>query len=54
MTNGDILPPAILQHKAVVYVRQSTQTQMEPTPRAGGVSTSWSTSPGAGVSGPLR
>ncbi len=29
MTNSEILPPAILQRKAVVYVRQSTQTQVE-------------------------
>jgi excisionase family DNA binding protein len=27
--DGDILPPAILQRKAVVYVRQSTQAQVE-------------------------
>jgi len=29
MTSGDGLPPAILQRKAVVYVRQSTQSQIE-------------------------
>jgi DNA invertase Pin-like site-specific DNA recombinase len=29
MTDSEILPPAILQRKAVVYVRQSTQTQLE-------------------------
>src|SRR5919112_1629708 len=29
MTDGEILPPAILQRKAVVYVRQSTQIQVE-------------------------
>jgi hypothetical protein len=29
MRDGDILPPAILQRKAVVYVRQSTQSQVE-------------------------
>src|SRR5215218_8357252 len=29
MTDGEILPPAILQRKAVVHVRQSTQTQVE-------------------------
>jgi excisionase family DNA binding protein len=29
MMDGDILPPAILQRKAVVYVRQSTQAQVE-------------------------
>jgi len=29
MTGGDALPPAILQRKAVVYVRQSTQVQVE-------------------------
>jgi len=29
MTSGDVLPPAILQRKAVVYVRQSTQSQIE-------------------------
>src|SRR3954465_4336931 len=29
MTGGDALPPAILRRKAVVYVRQSTQTQVE-------------------------
>jgi DNA invertase Pin-like site-specific DNA recombinase len=29
MTGGDALPPAILQRKAVVYVRQSTQAQVE-------------------------
>jgi DNA invertase Pin-like site-specific DNA recombinase len=26
---GDALPPAVLQRKAVVYVRQPTQTQVE-------------------------
>jgi excisionase family DNA binding protein len=29
MTSGDGLPPAILRRKAVVYVRQSTQSQIE-------------------------
>jgi DNA invertase Pin-like site-specific DNA recombinase len=29
MMDGDFLPPAILQRKAVVYVRQSTQVQVE-------------------------
>src|SRR5437763_2222443 len=29
MTGGDALPPAILRRKAVVYVRQSTQAQVE-------------------------
>jgi excisionase family DNA binding protein len=29
MSSGDVLPPAILQRKAVVYVRQSTQSQIE-------------------------
>ena len=29
MMDGDFLPPAILQRKAVVYVRQSTQAQVE-------------------------
>lgn len=29
MMNGDALPPAVLQRKAVVYVRQSTQAQVE-------------------------
>jgi len=29
MMDGELLPPAILQRKAVVYVRQSTQTQVE-------------------------
>jgi excisionase family DNA binding protein len=29
MMDGEFLPPAILQRKAVVYVRQSTQTQVE-------------------------
>jgi hypothetical protein len=29
MMDGEILPPAILQRKAVVYVRQSTQAQVE-------------------------
>lgn len=29
MMDGDLLPPAILQRKAVVYVRQSTQAQVE-------------------------
>lgn len=29
MMDGDILPPAVLQRKAVVYVRQSTQAQVE-------------------------
>ena len=29
MMDGDFLPPAILQRKAVVYVRQSTQAQVD-------------------------
>jgi hypothetical protein len=29
MTNTDPLPPAVLSRKAVVYVRQSTQTQVQ-------------------------
>jgi excisionase family DNA binding protein len=29
MMDGEILPPTILQRKAIVYVRQSTQTQVE-------------------------
>lgn len=29
MMDGEILPPAVLQRKAVVYVRQSTQAQVE-------------------------
>src|ERR1700674_4574613 len=29
MTNADLLPPAVLSRKAVVYVRQSTQTQVQ-------------------------
>lgn len=29
MMHGDALPPAVLQRKAVVYVRQSTQAQVE-------------------------
>lgn len=29
MTGGEVLPPAILQRKAVVYVRQSTQSQVD-------------------------
>jgi excisionase family DNA binding protein len=29
MRDGEILPPAILQRKAVVYVRQSTQSQVD-------------------------
>src|SRR6476659_6651622 len=29
MTDVDLLPPALLKRKAVVYVRQSTQTQVQ-------------------------
>lgn len=29
MTNADLLPAAVLKRKAVVYVRQSTQTQVQ-------------------------
>jgi DNA invertase Pin-like site-specific DNA recombinase len=29
MTDGDLLPPAVLKRKAVVYVRQSTQAQVQ-------------------------
>lgn len=29
MTGADPLPPAVLKRKAVVYVRQSTQAQVE-------------------------
>ncbi|MDT8855354.1 hypothetical protein RNZ50_10095 [Paracoccaceae bacterium Fryx2] len=32
MMDGDFLPPAILQRKAVVYVRQSTQAQVKQPP----------------------
>jgi hypothetical protein len=28
MTSADLLPTAVLQRKAVVYVRQSTQVQV--------------------------
>ena len=29
MTNSELLPAAVLRRKAVVYVRQSTQTQVQ-------------------------
>ena len=29
MMNGEILPPALLKRKAVVYIRQSTQVQVQ-------------------------
>ena len=29
MMDGNLLPPAILQRKAVVYVRQSTPAEVE-------------------------
>ncbi|WGF90833.1 recombinase family protein [Marinivivus vitaminiproducens] len=29
MMDGELIPPALLQRKAIVYVRQSTQTQVE-------------------------
>jgi len=29
MTNADLLPAAVLKRKAVVYVRQSTQAQVQ-------------------------
>ena len=29
MTGADLLPPAILKRKAIVYVRQSTQAQVQ-------------------------
>ena len=29
MTNTDVLPATVLKRKAVVYVRQSTQAQVE-------------------------
>ena len=29
MTSADLLPTAVLQRKAVVYVRQSTQAQVQ-------------------------
>ena len=29
MMDGEVLPPALLKRKAVVYVRQSTQTQVQ-------------------------
>ena len=32
MTDADLLPPALLKRKAVVYVRQSTQAQVQPRP----------------------
>ncbi|MGA2795369.1 MAG: recombinase family protein, partial [Roseiarcus sp.] len=31
MTSADLLPATVLKRKAVVYVRQSTQTQVQTT-----------------------
>jgi hypothetical protein len=45
MTAHDaLLPAVVLQRKAVVYVRQSTQQQVQLNLRARDASTSWSKS----------
>ena len=50
MTSADLLPAAVLKRKAVVYVRQSTQAQVQQSREPTTCSTSSSTSHGVEVS----
>ena len=52
--SADLLPPDVLKRKAVVYVRQSTQAQVQPTSRASVGNTTSSTKPGARVFGDVE
>jgi DNA invertase Pin-like site-specific DNA recombinase len=36
MTSAELLPAAVLRRKAVVYIRQSTQAQVQTNQRSGG------------------
>lgn len=54
MTSGNLIPTAVLKRKAVVYVRQSTQAQVQLTLRASVGNMSLSTSRGAGDSAKWR
>lgn len=54
MTNADRLPAPLLKRKAVVYVRQSTQTQVQVTWRASVASTNSSISPSGRDRGSLN
>lgn len=50
MTSGNLIPTAVLKRKAVVYVRQSTQAQVQLNLEASVGSMSLSTSRGVGDS----
>jgi len=54
MTSADLLPAAVLKRKAVVYVRQSTQAQVQPTSKASDGNMNSSTKRGATGSRMLR
>ena len=50
MTSDELIPAAILKSKAVVYVRQSTQSQVMTNLEGNGASMIWSMSPANTVS----
>jgi hypothetical protein len=56
MTSAELLPAAVLNRKAVVYIRQSTQIRhrSRPISRASGGNTSLSMSRGNGASATSR
>jgi len=50
MASADLLPAAVLTRKAVVYIRQSTEAQVQSNLESRGSNTILSKSPGSGVS----
>ena len=54
MTSADLLPAAVLKRKAVVYVRQSTQAQVQTNLESQRRQYDSSTSLGAGASATWR
>ena len=50
MTTADVLPPSVLRRRAVVYVRQSSQSQVQTNLESNGGSTTWSRSRGSTAS----
>ena len=54
MTGNDLLPQTVLQSKAAVYVRQSTQTQTEAHAEGRRRQSNWSTSPDGAASEPSK
>ena len=49
MTSADLIPAAVLKRKAVVYVRQSTQSQVMTNLEGQRRNTIWSRSPASGA-----